>query len=150
MEQPRDLKGKFLKGNHYNIGTEFKKNQTPWNKGIFLPDFVIRKMSESKKGEKHYNFGKHLSEETKKKIGESNRGHPQSNTGSTHFKKGMTAWNKGLKGYFAGEKNSMYGKHHSEETIQKQREAKLGSKNPNWGKPRSDYQRKRASETHKG
>jgi len=37
-----------------------------------------RKMSESHKGEKHFNYGKHLSEETRRKIGLANLGRHQS------------------------------------------------------------------------
>jgi hypothetical protein len=42
------------------------------------------------------------------------------------FRKGNIPWNKGTKGLQAGEKNSFFGKHHSEETKKKQSEIKKG------------------------
>ena len=78
--------------------------------------------------------GKKLSEEAKRKISEAN--------------KGCIPWNKGIP-FLKGEKNPMYGKHHSEETKQKLRMPKTeivkqhmrenhydcrGEKNPMFGK----------------
>ena len=44
-----------------------------------------------------------------------------------------------------GSKNSMYGKSHSEEAISKIREAKIGDKNPCYGKPRPKEVREQIS-----
>ncbi|MBP3619849.1 MAG: HNH endonuclease [Clostridia bacterium] len=42
--------------------------------------------------------------------------------------------NKRMSQSLKGEKNGMYGKHHSEKSIRKMSEAKKGEKNPNYGK----------------
>ena len=42
--------------------------------GTIPSDETRRKMSEAQKGEKNYNYGKHLSEETKRKMSEANKG----------------------------------------------------------------------------
>ena len=55
-------------------------------------------------GEDHWNYGKHLSDETKEKC---------------RIAK-------------LGEKSPMFGKHHSDETKEKQSIIKIGDKNPNW------------------
>lgn len=44
-----------------------------------------------------------------------------------------------------GTKNSMYGKSHSEESISKIRDAKIGENNPSYGKPRSKRVREQIS-----
>jgi hypothetical protein len=56
-----------------------------------------------------------------------------------------------------GEKNPFYGKHHSEETLNKIKETKLksgntskGEKNPFYGKRHSEESRKKISDKHKG
>lgn len=49
-----------------------------------------------------------------------------------------------------GEKNPYYGKKHSEETRRKLRESHLGKVPANKGKPMTEEQKKRMSETHKG
>ena len=73
-----------------------------------------QKMSESKRGEKNHNFGVSLAEETKKKISK------------TRIKKGI---GKGIN-------NSFYGKKHTEDSKQKQRDSHVGllsgSNNPNF------------------
>lgn len=79
-------------------------------------------LSESRKGEKHYLYGKHLSEETKKKMSEANK----------------------------GEKNPMYGKKFSEESKKKMSEAKIGEKHPLYGKKQSEPIKKKMSEAKKG
>ena len=52
-------------------------------KGDKMTEETKKKMSESRKGAKHWNFGG-----------------GQTNSGKTHFKKGLTPWNKGKKGLF--------------------------------------------------
>lgn len=54
------------------IISEKKKGKPSWNKGIPMTEEAKIKLSESKKGTKH--FGVHPSEETKKKISESQKG----------------------------------------------------------------------------
>ena len=76
-------------------------------------------MSESKKGKPSHNKGKPMSEKTKKKLSES--------------KKGLQA----------GEKNPMFGKHHSDET-------KLKISKVHKGKHISEEQKKKLSSALKG
>lgn len=49
-----------------------------------------------------------------------------------------------------GEKNPLYGKHHSEETKKKMSEARKGENSPFYGKHLSEKHRKKLSESHKG
>lgn len=96
----------------------------PFNKGEYHhSDAIRKKISESNKGK---NLGKHPSEETRKKMKEAN--------------KGRIPWNKGKKGTMK----------HTEESKQKSRDAKLGSKNPMYGRPVSEETRKKISDAEKG
>ena len=93
--------------------------------------------------------GKHLSEETRKKIGSAQKGRP--------------AWNKGKKmseefcrknsESHKGEKNSFYGRHHSDgakERMSAARKGKhLGKDNPFYGKTHSEEFRKKIGEINK-
>ena len=83
-------------------------------------------------GNEHFEYGKYivfitheehtrihaLSEETKKKIGDANRGE---NNGMYNV-------------HLCGERNGMYGKHHSEETKKKMSENSSGENNPMYGR----------------
>jgi hypothetical protein len=110
---------------------EFSKTKkVPWNKdkkGIYSRE-QLKIMSETRKG-------KHFSPKTE-------------------FKKGQLAHNKGMKGWGAGEKNSFYGKKHTEESKQKMREAKKGlfsgTKHPLYGKHRSEETKLKISLAKKG
>jgi group I intron endonuclease len=76
----------------------------------------------------NFHRGKKLSEETKEKIG--------------RYRRGRNPWNKGISGVIkhseesnkkkgrSGELNSFYGKKHSQESIDKMSNAKIGDKNP--------------------
>jgi len=77
--------------------------------GIKRSEETKKKISESHKGEKNYNYGKHTSEDIRKKISESHK----------------------------GEKNQNYGKSFSEEHKRKLSELNKGAKNPMYGKPRA-------------
>ena len=55
-----------------------------------------------------------------------------------------------VKGLFVGEKNPMFGKHHSEETKKKMSKSLKGKPAPNKGIPMSDEQKKKLSESKKG
>ena len=107
-------------------------------KGDHITEETREKMSESKKGEKNYNFGKHLPEETRKKISESVK-----KTKSTEEqKRKMSKINK-------GEGNGMYGKHHTAESKEK---VSITHKKENLSaetlKKMSDSQKKRKSFTN--
>ncbi len=81
---------------------EFKEKQrithlgkTPWNKGQknVYSDETKQKMSEAKRGEKHFFYGKHHTEETKKKISEANKGN--------HSEEHKKRISEGLKRYWS-------------------------------------------------
>ena len=106
-----------------------------------------RKMSKAHKGlcagEKHPMFGKHHSEETKKKIGKSHKGKPSHNKGKPMSEKTKKKLSESKKGLQAGEKNPMFGKHHSDET-------KLKISKVHKGKHISEEQKKKLSSALKG
>jgi group I intron endonuclease len=64
--------------------------------GRLATEVARRRISESKRGEKHPNYGKHLSEETKRKIGT-----PQ--IGPLNHRFGKPPWNKGKTGFITTE-----------------------------------------------
>ena len=80
----------------------FRKGNAPWNKGktgIYSEEYQ-KKISESRKGEKHWCYGKHLSEETRHKISESKKGSKNPmyhRIFSEQQKKNMSDAHKGLK-----------------------------------------------------
>ena len=55
-----------------------------------------------------------------------------------------------LKGLLSGEKNPMFGKHHSEETRRKISESMSGESNPFYGRQHSDETKQKISVIHKG
>lgn len=55
-----------------------------------------------------------------------------------------------MKGKYVGEKNPMYGKHHTEETKKKQSDAQNGEKNHNWGKHHTEETKAKQSAAMKG
>ena len=104
---------------------------------------AIRKMSEANKGEKHYLFGKHRSEETKRKLS-------IANIGKHHSPETIQKISKAN----SGENHPMFGKHHSPESIQNMIKSHVGllsgDKNPMFGKHHSDEAKKKISEHNKG
>lgn len=89
------------------------------------------------KGEKHYNFGKHLSEETRKKL-------------SIAHKKLDKEARMRMSENRKGEKHPMFGKHHSAKTKKKISDALKGEKNPWFGKHHNDETRKKIGAANKG
>ena len=88
------------------------------------------KISESRKGNKNWNYGKRFSEEHKRKISESQKGIKNHNYG----KHPTEETRQKLSETRAGEKNGMYGKHHSEEMKNALSKQRKGNKNPMYGR----------------
>lgn len=78
--------------------------------------------------------GRVCTEETRKKLSKSRKGKNNPMYGVS----------------LSGEKNGMYGKHHSEETKQKLREMFSGENGPMFGKHHTEETKKKISESHKG
>lgn len=88
------------------------------------------------KGEGHYRFGTHHTEETKRKISKSNKG-----------KKPTTETRRKLKENHydcSGENNPMFGKQHTEETKRKISDSKMGQ---GLGIPKSEETKRKMSES---
>lgn len=130
----------------YNLSTGGKGGQSP-------SDESRKKMSESKKGNKHFlgkkhsnetkekislkQTGKIMSEETKKKISEIGKGQKRSD----ETKRKISEANK-------GEKNSMYNKKHTNETLKKMCESKKGELHPQYGIKHSDERKQKNRESN--
>ena len=107
-------------------------NLTEGGDGVIPCEETKKKMSESRSGEKHHFFGKHLSDETKQKISETKKG-----------KQLSEETKKKLSEAHSGEKHHFFGKHLSDETKQKLSEAHKG-------KQFSVEHKQKMSESHKG
>lgn len=81
--------------------SESKKGEKHHMYGKHLSDEVKRKISESNKGEKHYMYGKHLPEETRRKISENT-----SWNGRKHTEEELRKMSESLKGKNRGKENS--------------------------------------------
>lgn len=105
-------------------------------------------MSISRSGEKNGMFGKKHTKNARKKQSEA--------------RKLRDPWNKGKKGVYSqetiekfknidhsGKNNSMYGKSHSEETIQKMKDAKIGRPSPRKGAILSEETKQKLRESRK-
>ena len=80
-------------------------------------------------------------EETRRKISESNKGKILSE--ETRKKMSENHWD------CSGENHPMFGKHHSEETKKKNADSHKGKQSPNKGKPMSEEQKRKISESKK-
>ena len=133
--------------NFYNTLSPNGYNLQEGGRGGVPSEDARRKMSKAHKGlcagEKHPMFGKHHSEETKKKIGKSHKGKPSHNKGKPMSEKTKKKLSESKKGLQAGEKNPMFGKHHSDET-------KLKISKVHKGKHISEEQKKKLSSALKG
>lgn len=93
--------------------------QSGGKRGFKVGEEALKKYSEASKGEKNYNYGKHLSEETKQKLSEAKKGIPKS---EEHKQKISSA--------LKGKKRSPFTAEHK----QKMSEAKKGENHPLYGK----------------
>lgn len=110
----------------------------------------------------HPNYGKHLSQDTKRKISEAHK-NPSEETrkknSNAHKKENLSIETlqkmkqSALERFENPENHPMYGKHHSQETKNKIKEAtksRVGDKHPMWGKHWSEEIKRKNSEAHKG
>ena len=119
-EPPKSKDGRFLKGYHYGMVTEFKHGLIPWSKGKNLSENHKKKMAASLRGRKAWNKGtkgleigwnKGLTKETDervKRISLSLRNRKFSLEHRRHIAeacKGKKAWNKGEKRPWLSELN---------------------------------------------
>jgi len=93
--------------------------------------------------------GRHHSEETRKKISESHKGKLVSEETRKKLSLALHGENNPNFGK-TGEDTPMFGKHHSEETKQKIREALLGARNHNFGKHHSEETKQKIREAKSG
>lgn len=93
-----------------------------------------KKISESRIGEKNWNYGKQFSEEHRRKISEAQKGAKNHNYGKHPSEETL----KKLREAQKGEKNPMYGKHHSEEMKNALSKQRRGEKNPMYGRTGKD------------
>lgn len=79
------------------------------------------KISQSRLGEKHHFYGKHLSEEHKEKL-------RQANIGRQHSDESKKKMSETRTGKYVGKNNKLYGKKRPAEVVEKIRQSNLGKK----------------------
>lgn len=95
--------------------------------------------SERMKGDKNPNFGRHMSEETRAKLSEATRGRPAWNKNLPCSEEQRAVLReKALERDMSGKKNPFYGRHHTEEAREKNRQAHLGKPGSRKGIPCSE------------
>jgi len=118
-----------------------KKGNIPWNKGMKMSDEFCRINSESHKGQNAWNkgligegnsmFGKHHSDETKQKMSRSHNGKKLSKEHKKNLSEAMKQTYKDgrINPMYGrtGEDSPLYGRKHSEKTLQKMRITALQS-----------------------
>ena len=112
---------KWGKKRRFVIGHGIKKGEENPNFGRKASPETCRKKSESTKGEKAFWFGKHHSEETKEKI-------RRKNTGTVKSKESKEK-----------QREKMKGRKRSKEYCENISKAKMGDKNPMFGKKGEDH-----------
>jgi len=121
--------------------SESMKGEKNWNFGRDFSSEHRKRIGDAQRGDKSSWFGKKMSETTKKKIGDAHRGDKNWNFGKHHSEE----WKNHMSLCFMGEKNHMYGKKVSEEVKLKRKET-LKNMSPE----RKEEIRKKLSDSHKG
>ena len=164
----------------YNTLAPNGYNLTTGGGGGMRSEETRRKISASKKGEKHPMYGKSFSEKHRRKLSEAQKGEKNHRYGKTHSEESKRKMSEALKGRTLleetrrkiseahkgrthtdahrrknaaankGRTSPMLGKKASDETRRKMSEAQKGEKNHNFGKKASDETRRKMSEAHKG
>lgn len=118
-----------------------------------LPQMAEMREKGVQRGENHYLYGKHPSEETRKKLSDSQKGEKNGFYGKKHTEESKQKMSESHKGLQTGEKHPMYGKHHSEETRKKLSEShkglQTGEDNPFYGKKHTEETKQKMSEAHR-
>ena len=121
-------------GKHHT--KEWKEKVSKKLKGIPRPEEVKRKISEGRKGKYSGKdspmYGKHHSEETKQKLREKAIGREFSEEWKENISKGKKKFHKEHPDAQTGERNPMYGKHHTDEWKRNHSEMESGDKHWNW------------------
>lgn len=121
-----EIKKKIGMANSGHIMSEEQKQKLREARtGIRLSDEHRQKISESLKGEKNPNYDKQMSDEQKRKLSDAHKG---KNAGKNHY---------------------FYGKHHTEETKEKIRQASIGRKHSDESKRKISNANKNPSEETK-
>lgn len=103
--------------------------------GRFIPEEQRKRISESLMGNIPWNYGKIMSDEYKRKVSIAHIGLTQSEETKKKRGESISQWwsdpknrekYSGVNSPIYGEKNHFYGKHHSEEAKEKNRQAHLG------------------------
>ena len=116
----------------------------PANKGVPHTEEERAKMSAAQTGEKNGFYGKHHTEEAKEKNRQAHLGkHPSDETrakmSESHKSENLSEETRAkMSASRTGEKNHFYGKHHTAESIEKNRQAHLGQ--VPWNKGKSGVQ----------
>ena len=114
-EQRKGKKKKPREPYKLKLTPEQKELRRQRNLGANNPMFGKKRSLESRLAQSERQKGRKSSEETRKKISMSNRG--------KHSKPWSEEQKKRLVGWMSGEKNPMFGRHHSEESKMKMRES---------------------------
>ena len=115
--------------------------------GSFNPAKIVRiKKSLSMKGESHWAYGTHPSDETRKKLSDALKG----KNNPMYGRRWIDIELEKLSLCKRGDKNSFYGKVHTKESIDKISKSAKGRTPWNKGIPRTEEEKKKMSESHKG
>lgn len=125
---------RFLPGHHHRCRTEETRRRfSEVRKGKKITEEHKEKLIASARtrfGDKHPMYGKHHTDETKRRISEIHTGRVRSEESKQNMSEALRlAWQdqENREKWLAcktGENHPMYGKHHSEETIQKMKESR--------------------------
>lgn len=95
------------------LSVETKQKLSISHTGIKYSDETCAKLSEMRRGENHWNYGNHWSDDVKLKMCQSHKGFKHSDMSKSKMSENQK-----------GENNFFYGKHHSKETLEHLREVR--------------------------
>ena len=116
-----------------NLSDETRAKMSAAQKGKKASPETKAKLSASRTGEKNGFYGKHHTEEAKEKNRQAHIGKPSARKGTHHTEETKAKLReKALERDVRGERNPFFGKHHTPEAIEKNRQAHIGQ--PAWNK----------------